>query len=185
MNNHVLESGGVKIERLFQILFKQEKSGEGRLLCHALLLNPTGHLGAVPETLLIVFPFVQEIVIVFFTGDGATATGMLDAGVTDVGKGVDGVVVCGAFVGATAASCESFRRIVGEENVKLRARSVSQPSFSWTASVATFWEVPSLEVTETVTLMGALVKLYKQRIASDRIAKSYVPLNTVDWSYPT
>ena len=78
------------------------------------------------------------------------------AGVATTTTGdVDGADGAGFTAGTTAASCVSLIRIVGEEKVKFLALSVSHPSLSFTNSVATFWVDPSLEVIDTVALMGA------------------------------
>ena len=94
-------------------------------------------------------------------------------GFTD-GLGVaEGVGVAEAVgVGVTTASCDSLILMVGEEKVKFLALNDSQPSFSFTTSVAIFCVVPSPDVTDTDALIGADVKLYKQRAVSDRIARS-------------
>jgi hypothetical protein len=98
---------------------------------------------------LIVFPFTQEIALI------AVAAG---AGFTAITTGGDGETIGAGFTaGITAASCVNLIRMVGEEKVKFLALSVSHPSLSFTNSVATFWAVPSLEVTETVALIGAVV----------------------------
>jgi len=81
-----------------------------------------------PETFFTVLPFAQ-VMVLFFAVAGLTATEVAATGAV-AGVVVGALGCAGLFTGATAASWESFKRIVGEEKVKFRARSVSQPSFS-------------------------------------------------------
>jgi hypothetical protein len=79
------------------------------------------------------------VIIDFLATVGETAIGTVEVDAGAAGAaGAEAVVCVGLVAGRIGASWESFKRIVGAENVKFRARNVSQPSFSCTASVATF-----------------------------------------------
>ena len=67
--------------------------------------------------------------VVFFAVEGLAAAEVAATGAV-AGVAAEALGCAGLVTGATAASWESFKRIVGAEKVKFRARRVSQPSFS-------------------------------------------------------
>lgn len=89
---------------------------------------------------------------IFFAGAGAALA--LFSGVLELVLSL--FAGCAGCVGALGAFCVNLIFNVGDEKVKPRALSRSQPPSSFTLSVAKVLSPPSLFTTETVAYSGAL-----------------------------